>query len=117
MWMVHTSHASAALFGQVGSFLDLEFCVPMGVLIGLVAFAIWAVMWIRRWREERIDDGGIAPQEMLDHYQKMVDDGLLDPEEFTRIKARLDQVYAPPADTDLAPPQPDQPPDTSVQEK
>jgi hypothetical protein len=50
----------------------------------------------------------------LEHFQQLFDDGLLDPAEFERIKARL---QARPAQTDLKPedasPSTDQPPDTS----
>jgi hypothetical protein len=96
------------------SYWDL--CLAVGGLLGVVALGIWAVYKVKRWREESAAPTEAAPAQQLDHYQQMVADGLLDPEEFTRIKARLETQAPPTAPGDPAPP-PDQPPDTSIQEK
>jgi hypothetical protein len=79
----------------------------VGVLLGVVALGSWAIWKVKRWREEQAEFVSLSPREQIDRYQKMVDDGLLDPAEFAQIKAQLEGRVAPP----------NQPPDTSIQEK
>ena len=86
-------------------------------LLGVVAIGIWAIYWVKRWHEEAVEVGMLSHAEQLDHYQKMVDDGELDPEEFARIKAQMEMRAGQVApDPEKTPPPANQPPDTSIQE-
>lgn len=116
MWTVHNSAAGSFLFGQVGR-LEWDLFLPVGALIGVVALGIWAIVKVKKWREEDAEVVGPTPLEHLDHYQKMVDEGMLDPQELDRIKAQLEKEAHPtePAN-DQTPPAADQPPDTSIRE-
>ena|ERR1019366_5083585 len=117
MWMVHSFRADGILLGQIGR-LEWELALPVGAMLGVVALGAWAIYRVKCWREELAQEEPLAPQELLDHYQQMVDDGLLDPQEFARIKARLElpRNAAPSNELDASPP-PNQPPDTSFFEK
>jgi hypothetical protein len=86
----------------------LDIWLTVAALLAIVAFGIWAISRAKRWREETRQETA-TPKEQLDHFQKMVDDGLLDAEEFARIKARMEAPHPPPHAS--------QPPDTSIQEK
>ena len=95
----------------------LDVWLAVAGLLGIVALGIWAIYWVKRWREEAVEFDTLSHAEQLDHYQTMVDEGDLDPEEFARIKAQLET----PADLELPRPEkttppPNQPPDTSIQE-
>jgi hypothetical protein len=115
MWTFHSRNADTILFSQVGQFLRWDVCLPIGLLIGVVVLGIWTVARIRRWRTEFMDDLETPAEELtLEHFQQLFDEGLLDPHEFERIKARLQT-----APTDMVPknektdPSNDQPPNTS----
>ena len=95
----------------MGAFLEWEFCLALGALIIVCGVGTWAVFKVRRWRREETEFDWQSRHELLAHYQEMLDAGDLAPEEFARIKARLD----PPDDWE--PPAADQPPDTSFREK
>ncbi len=56
-------------------------------------------------------DEALAPEEQLQRYQQMVEDGLLDPQDFARIQARMQ-----PKPSEPTPPASNQPPDTSIRE-
>jgi hypothetical protein len=116
MWTVHTSAAGPLLFGQIGR-LEWDLILPVGALIGVVALGIWAIFKVKKWRQEEAEVVGPTLQEQLDHYQKMVDEGMLDPEELARIKAQLDKkpTATEPAN-EQTPPAAGQPPDTSIRE-
>src|SRR5438270_214641 len=112
MWTVHTSEAGPLLFGQVGR-LEWDLILPVGALIGVVALGIWAIVTVKKWRVEDAEVAGPTHQEQLDHYQKMVDEGLLDPQELARIKGQLDgKTTATEPANDQTPPAAGQPPDT-----
>ena len=90
MSMVLGFHADMFLLGQIKpGFMD--FCLPAGVLIGLLALGFCVFLMIKRWRQETIEASILSPQDQLDHFQKMVEAGLLDPEEFARIKTEMDR--------------------------
>lgn len=90
MSMVHGFHTDGFLLGQTRPGA-LEFCLPAGVLVGILALGFCVFLSIKRWRQETIEDSTVAPRDQLDHYQKMVEDGLLDHEEYARIKAEMDK--------------------------
>jgi hypothetical protein len=111
MWKVHDSQASAILFGQAEP-KEMEFCLPAGVLVGVLGLGIWAILKVKRWREEDIASEAGAAEQQLEAYQKLVDDGLLDPEELNRIKTQLQSHDGDPASIpDQAGTEPNQPPD------
>lgn len=118
MWMDHPSPTAAILFAQFGKDLRPnappaspgEIWLALGGLVGAVALGCWAIYRVKRWREETAQEEPLSPQQQIDHYQQMVDDGLLDPNEFTQIKARMENPPPPP-------PNASQPPDTSNFEK
>jgi hypothetical protein len=118
MWMGHTLLADESFPGRLSDRAGWEFCLPAGILIGVLGLGIWAILKVKRWHDELGENDTVAPEHQLEHYQQMVDDGLLDPEEFARITARLETRQVDPAPTSENPPPPlSQPPDTSIQEK
>ena len=107
--MVLGFHADRFLLGQSKPGA-LEFCLPGGVLVGLLALGFCVFLMIKRWRQETIEASMLSPQDQLDHFRKMVDEGLLDPEEFARIKAEMDKrASAIIPDPNESSPPPDQP--------
>lgn len=86
---------------------DLWFTV--GALIAVVALGIWAIFKIRSWRAETFLHVPLTLDEQIEHYRAMVEDGSLSPEEFARIKDRLE--HGP-----IRNPSTTQPPDTSFRE-
>jgi len=115
MWTFHACNVDTLLFAQVGQFLRWDVCLPIGLLFSVLVLGFWVVARIRRWRAELAEEESAAAEELsLDHFQKLVEDGLLDPQEYERIKARLD---AAPSDmqpkNDKTNPSDNQPPDTS----
>ncbi len=109
MWTVHSSQASVFLFGQTG-YVQWDLWLAVGALISVVAVGTWAIYKIKQWRDAIAQDVPTTREEQLEHYQSMVKDGSLDPQEFARIKEQMDK---PPA---IAPPLPPQPPDPSIRE-
>ena len=112
MWTFHTCEADTILFAQVGLFLRWDVCLPIGLLIGVIVLGIWAVAQLRRWRVELMEEETGLPEELtLEHFQALFDDGSLDPEEFERIKARLQAAPTDPQPKqENAVPSTDQPP-------
>jgi hypothetical protein len=88
-----------------------DLALTAGGLIGVLALGVWAIYRMKRWREEDALEAPLSPDEQLQHYQKMVEDGLLDPQDFARIQARMQPKPAEPT-----PPSSNQPPDTSIRE-
>ncbi|MSQ94831.1 MAG: hypothetical protein EXR98_09785 [Gemmataceae bacterium] len=113
--MVHTLLADISFPGRLSDRSGWEFCLPAAVLIGVLGLGIWAVLKIKRWHDEECASEIVATEQQLEHYQQMVDDGLLDPEEFARIKTQFEARLADQASIREGPP--NQPPDTSIQEK
>jgi hypothetical protein len=117
MWTVHACRAEPALWGQVGLFFRWDILLPVGLLIVVLGFGFWAFMRVRSWRAEMLEED-TSPADQIDHYEKMVEDGLLDPEELARIKARMVQkLMEPDMNHDDPAPPPSPPPDTSIHEK
>jgi hypothetical protein len=105
--------ASSLPFAQVGR-LDWDLILPVTGLIAAVGLGVWVIMKVKKWREAEAEAVPPTLEEQLAHYQQLVDDGELDPEEFGRIKAQLGVKPDEPTDTP-APPA-DQPPDSSIKE-
>ena len=118
MWTVHNSPAAMFLFGQVGVFFDWDLCLPAGAIVVVIGFGFWAILQVKRWREETVEFDALSYEEQIGYYQQMVTDGLLDPEEFVRIKAQLEtRAGLRTPNPDETPPPANQPPDTSIREK
>jgi hypothetical protein len=105
MWTVHNPAAGALLFGQFR--LEWDLILASGALLCVVALGVWAIVKVKKWREEEAEEVGPTHEQLLERYQQMVDEGLLDQQELARVKAHLDQNAPPPSD---------QPPDTSIRE-
>lgn len=106
------------LFGQLEALLQWDLCLPAGVLVALVGLGLWAIVKVKRWRDEAAELAGLSVNDQIAQYEKLVQEGELDPEEFARIKAQLEAKFdaPPPKPTPPAAP-PTQPPDTSISEK
>jgi hypothetical protein len=115
MWTFHSCNADTILFAQFRQFLRWDVCLPIGLLIGVVILVIWIVARLRQWRAELLEDESAPAEELtLDHYEKLVEEGLLDPHEFARIKSRMEaKENETGPKTDDAPPSNDQPPKPS----
>ena len=103
--------ARGPLFAQDKQLIQWDLLVACGALLAVVGFGAWAVYRLKRWREETAQDVPPTRDELLQHYQKMVDEGTLDPQEFALIKDQLGRSQTPPA------PPSDQPPDTSIRDR
>ena len=104
--------------GHMGAFLQWDLCLPAGVMVALVGLGLWAIIKVKRWRDEADEIAGLSIQDQIAQYEKMVQDGELDSEEFARIKAQLEATFdAPPPKPDPPAAPPSQPPDTSISEK
>ena len=92
--------------------------LAVAALFGIVMFGVWALYGVKRWREEAVPFDKLSHAEQLDHYRKMVDDGELDQREFDRIKDQLEtRAGLRTPSPEETPPAPNQPPDSSIQEK
>ena len=114
MWTVNLA-AGSLVFAQAGR-VEWVLLVPVGALIGVLALGVWAIYKVKKWREETAEEVGPTSHEQLDHFQQMVDEGQLDPEEFARIKTQLDAKPLPPEHGKTDPPKSEQPPDTGIRE-
>ena len=85
-----------ALIAQVRRPIDLEL---LGLLAGLVVLiGIGAVIALKVRSLAKTGDDEPVLEHTLEHYQDLFDRGLLDPQEFERIRAFLDKQppHAPP---------------------
>ena len=89
MWSSPPTHL-AGLFAQVR--FDPELLVLGVLLIVLIVAGCIAVARVRRWRTE--DTPAISLEEQIKSYGELVERGELAPQEFERIKARLEQKAA-----------------------
>jgi hypothetical protein len=81
-----------------GLFAQMRFDPEMTIL-GLLLFVLVvaggiAVIRVRRWRSERATPAPLT--DLVRNLQALVERGELDPKEFERIKARLEQMAAEP---------------------
>jgi hypothetical protein len=85
---------------------DLEGIVLAILLVGLVLLGALAVLWVKRWHAAH---QAPLPPTRIEDYRALMEKGLLDPQEFERIRDRLamrDQLAKrdPPAERDAPPP-------------
>jgi len=82
---------------------------PLEVIGVVAAFAaaigagVSVFVWARNWRRRLAEE--TTTEEPIETYQHMLDEGLLDPQEFDRIQARLQR----PPDVPTEPPSPNPP--------
>jgi uncharacterized membrane protein YccC len=67
----------------------LEVIGAVALLATLIGLGVAVFVWARFWRQ-RPDEA--TTEEQLESYQYMLDEGLIDPQEFERIRARLRQT-------------------------
>ena len=115
MGTVQASGRELLLFSQVGFFDRADFCLPIAALMVVVSLGIWAI-W--RWRTGFAKEQPLPTEREIEQYETMVKQGQLDPEEFAKIKAQLENPAAEGGqpDDDFDPPKDNQPPDTSIRE-
>ena len=89
MWSSPPTHL-AGLFAQLR--FDPQLLVLGVLLIVLIVAGCIAVARVRRWRIE--DTPAISLEEQMKSYGELVERGELAPQEFERIKARLEQKAA-----------------------
>lgn len=89
MWSSPPTHL-AGLFAQVR--FDPELLVLGVLLIVLIVAGCIAVARVRRWRQE--DATPVSLEDQIKSFGELVERGELGPQEFERIKARLEQKAA-----------------------
>ena len=93
MWQAGPATFTLGLMAQAK--VDPELIGLIILLVGLTVLGIVIVLKVRRWREE--EQGSLAPQAQIEDYRALVERGDLDPRDFERIKALLEnQADGPP---------------------
>jgi hypothetical protein len=90
MWSAGTPTPFPGLVAELR--FDLELTILCVVLFALVVAGCVMVVRVRSWRDEETTP--VSLEEQIQSYQTLVDRGELDPREFERIKARLEQKAA-----------------------
>jgi hypothetical protein len=72
-----------------------ELVVLAVLLAGMIVAGVWAIIRVRRWLTH--DDNLQSAEEDLSSYRQLLEQGLLDKEEFDRLQARLASKVVPPA--------------------
>ena len=73
---------------RVQDFLDWELVLLGGILLTLLLVSYQVVVLVRG--RQRQDEAAVAtPSQQLEQYRDLVEQGLLAPEEFDKLKARL----------------------------
>jgi hypothetical protein len=65
----------------------LEVIATITLLIGAIGLGVTAFVWARNWRRRTAEETN--PEEQIESYRHMLDEGLIEPQEFERIEARL----------------------------
>jgi len=81
----------------------LEIIGAAAAFAAAVGAGVAVFVWARDWRRRLAED--TTTEEPIETYQLMLDEGLLDPQEFDRIQARLPR----PPDVSAEPPLPNPP--------
>jgi hypothetical protein len=79
----------------------LEVIATVTLLIGAIGLGVAGFVWARNWRRRIAEQTN--PEEQIESYQHMLDEGLIEPQEFERIEARLRE---PPDTPPSVPPSP-----------
>lgn len=70
------------------STFDLELVLLGASLLVLVFLGFWMVLRVRRWKNE-VEAKRLTPQQQLEHYRTLLEEGLLEPQEFEELRQRL----------------------------
>lgn len=112
MWSARPSSIPAGLFAQLR--FDLELIVYGVLLILLIVAGCVVVVRVRRWwRDEQ--GAPVSVEDQIKNFYVLVERGELDPKEFERIKARLEQARLEQTDLEEKAAEPPIPPDTRIQ--
>jgi hypothetical protein len=83
-------HCRAGLLVLLGAReMNLELIWAAVGLLGAVLVGVIAIVWVDRWRKRSAMDAG-GPSDELTHYRMLFEQGLLTPEEYERIRRRLE---------------------------
>jgi hypothetical protein len=81
----------------------VEIAIAAALLAVAIGLGIAVFTWARKWRQALADDSD--REASIETYREMLDEGLIDPQEFERIQARLDErPDAPSAELRSGPP-------------
>lgn len=86
MWIDLWAASPSSLSGQRK--LDWELVGLGGILLVLIALGGWMVSRFRNWREEEKSEN-LPREQQAEQYRRMLEEGLLEPEEFERLHRRL----------------------------
>jgi hypothetical protein len=68
--------------------MNLELIWATVGLVAAILLGVILIVWVDRWRKRSRAEG---PADELDQYRGLLDQGLLSPEEYERIRTRLEQ--------------------------
>jgi hypothetical protein len=87
----------------------LEVAGVVTLFVAALGVGVAVFVWVRDWRRRIGEDS--TTEEPIETFQTMLDQGLLDQQEFERIAARLNQPPALPALPPVSPPPSESTPD------
>lgn len=67
---------------------DWELLLLGAVLLAVIFAGFWVVLRVRGWQKDQ-EAERITPQQQLEHYRNLLEDGLLEPQEFEKLKTKL----------------------------
>ncbi len=95
----------------------LEVIATVLLLAGVIGLGVTVFVWVRNWQQQLGEESSIEAQ--IESYRNMLNEGLIDPQEFARIEAQLQGrshdpatgiPAGPPSSTDVRPGPPPAPP-------
>jgi hypothetical protein len=86
--------------------LILETIATVAALVSLIGLGITTFVWVRKWRRRLAEEPDT--EESIETYRNMLDEGILEAEEFDRIARRLRETSDAPAEPS-SPESPSQP--------
>lgn len=86
MWLNPFALAAPGLFAE--TYPELRFVGWTLVLALVIVAGVTAIVWTRRWHQEQVRQAPTRPT--ADDFRQLLDEGDLRPEEFERIRARLE---------------------------
>jgi hypothetical protein len=78
--------AGFALWAQT---FDWELVLLGVALLAVLFIGFWVVLRVRQWQKDE-EAARLTPQQQLDGYRALLDQGLLEAQEFEKLKARLE---------------------------
>lgn len=80
--------ADAHILLWANGVLDLELALLGAGLLVLLFIGFWFVIRVRRWQKED-ETERVTPQQQIETYRALMEEGLLDPQEFEKLRQRL----------------------------